>query len=431
MPQPAPSFTRMERAPTPPNGALLVPSTIRRPYANGRAESSQSRPSDLRGPPPVPPVPTPSAPPQFTGRPSPRPRRAASPPVMRPESFDAGAMAYIAAEMPERAATPPRPRPTTPSSSSQSQVPPPPSLPASLRPGRGRRPSNASSSTRSFASGITSVSAQVPFSTLSGSPDRSSVATPPPISAATPPSIPSSLSVAAGSKRQNGSTLPVANGSAEPSTNGSAIPMPNSAAYPATNGFSLHVATASTSSYSPSVVTTIVPEPSLETPRPHNLSASPSARTRKLSSGTNEPASQATQGRREPNTRVSFFDPANQAVLDRLLSGDIAFRDDWDEDAGEEIEVAEETTQAMLSSVEEMLEGYEWASGDILAGTARGTTDLIEARLLDELTALDKVGLKSTVLTRILTTSTCRPIFIPSLSPMTVSISCSSILMNH
>lgn len=108
---------------------------------------------------------------------------------------------------------------------------------------------------------------------------------------------------------------------------------------------------------------------------------------------TSTPAS--AQGRREPNARVSFFDPANQAALDRLLSGDIALQDDWDEGTGEEVEVAEEAARAMLTSFEEMLEGYEWASGDILSSTARGTTDLIEARLIDELMALDKANIHS------------------------------------
>jgi exocyst complex component 1 len=53
----------------------------------------------------------------------------------------------------------------------------------------------------------------------------------------------------------------------------------------------------------------------------------------------------------------------------------------------------EETAQATMTSVEEMLEGYEWASDDVIGRkTARGTADLIEARLLDELMALEKVS---------------------------------------
>ncbi|EEB87440.1 hypothetical protein MPER_15204, partial [Moniliophthora perniciosa FA553] len=45
-----------------------------------------------------------------------------------------------------------------------------------------------------------------------------------------------------------------------------------------------------------------------------------------------------------------------------------------------------------MESVEEMIEGYEWASDDVIGRkTARGAADLIEARLLDELMALEKV----------------------------------------
>ena len=100
----------------------------------------------------------------------------------------------------------------------------------------------------------------------------------------------------------------------------------------------------------------------------------------------------SSQQRREPNARVSFFDPANQAVLDRLLSGDVVLQDDKEDGNEEGVEVGEETAQAMLTSVEEMLEGYEWASGDFMGGSGRGTTDQVEARLLDELMALEKVN---------------------------------------
>jgi len=45
-----------------------------------------------------------------------------------------------------------------------------------------------------------------------------------------------------------------------------------------------------------------------------------------------------------------------------------------------------------MANVEEMLEGYEWASDDILGRMrGRGAVDQIEARLLDELMALEKV----------------------------------------
>ncbi|THH33432.1 hypothetical protein EUX98_g736 [Antrodiella citrinella] len=69
-----------------------------------------------------------------------------------------------------------------------------------------------------------------------------------------------------------------------------------------------------------------------------------------------------------------------------------------DEDPDEEGGGAEviENAQATLSSVEEMLEGYEWASENILSGKAvRGTADQIQARLLDELMALEKANIHS------------------------------------
>ena len=64
---------------------------------------------------------------------------------------------------------------------------------------------------------------------------------------------------------------------------------------------------------------------------------------------------------------------------------------DGDGDGGGEAE--DESAQVTLESVEEMLEGYEWASDDILGRRAlTGTAEQIEARLLDELMALDKVS---------------------------------------
>lgn len=86
---------------------------------------------------------------------------------------------------------------------------------------------------------------------------------------------------------------------------------------------------------------------------------------------------------------MSFFDPPNQTSLDRLIAGHGG--PEGDGDGGGEGD-GEETAQATMASVEEMLEGYEWASEDVMGRkTARGTADLIEARLLDELMALEKV----------------------------------------
>lgn len=97
------------------------------------------------------------------------------------------------------------------------------------------------------------------------------------------------------------------------------------------------------------------------------------------------PIPEAPPPRREHNNRVSFFDPVNQAALDRLVSGDYA----EDGNPGDE-----ETSQATMASIEEMLEGFEWASDDFFGRrrkNSKGAADLVGARLLDELIALEKV----------------------------------------
>ena len=87
--------------------------------------------------------------------------------------------------------------------------------------------------------------------------------------------------------------------------------------------------------------------------------------------------------RREQNTRVSFYDPPNQVTFDRLLFGNANISADGDEE--------EENTATTMSNVEEMIEGYEWASDDVITRkSSRGAADMIEARLLDELMALEK-----------------------------------------
>lgn len=51
-----------------------------------------------------------------------------------------------------------------------------------------------------------------------------------------------------------------------------------------------------------------------------------------------------------------------------------------------------------MANVEEMLEGYEWASGSVLGSSGanrRGAADQIEARLLDELLALERANIHS------------------------------------
>jgi exocyst complex component 1 len=88
--------------------------------------------------------------------------------------------------------------------------------------------------------------------------------------------------------------------------------------------------------------------------------------------------------RRDQNVRISFYDPANQATLDRLITGEVGAQSDNEGD--------DENSLATMSNVEDMIEGYEWASDDIIGRKpSRATADLIEARLLNELMALEKV----------------------------------------
>lgn len=84
--------------------------------------------------------------------------------------------------------------------------------------------------------------------------------------------------------------------------------------------------------------------------------------------------------RKDPYARISFYDPANQAMADRLLAGSGSL--------GEE-----ESNEATMANIEEMLEGYEWGSIGTLGtwGEPKGAADQIEARLLKELSALDAV----------------------------------------
>jgi hypothetical protein len=71
-------------------------------------------------------------------------------------------------------------------------------------------------------------------------------------------------------------------------------------------------------------------------------------------------------------------------MLDRLIIGNEPQAD---------IEGDEESARATLASVEEMIEGYEWASDDVIGRKMnKGAVDMIEARLLDELTALEKAS---------------------------------------
>ncbi|KAG6854241.1 hypothetical protein C0991_009259 [Blastosporella zonata] len=111
-------------------------------------------------------------------------------------------------------------------------------------------------------------------------------------------------------------------------------------------------------------------------------------RTRKQSSQSAVLYTSDTAPRRDQNARISFYDPANQATLDRLLSGGTSVNVDTEGD--------DENPSATMANVEDMIEGYEWASDDVITRkTSRGVADLIEARLLDELLALEKANIHS------------------------------------
>lgn len=66
-----------------------------------------------------------------------------------------------------------------------------------------------------------------------------------------------------------------------------------------------------------------------------------------------------------------------------LLPGAPGLNIDADKDAAE---------QALLSNVEEMLEGFDWTAG-VGSTTKKGSADAIESRLLDELAALDSANI--------------------------------------
>ena len=88
------------------------------------------------------------------------------------------------------------------------------------------------------------------------------------------------------------------------------------------------------------------------------------------------PKREMTRGDPLANARISFFDPANQATADRLFFG-----------------TATGAEEDPMGNVEEMLEGIDWGARP--RGTKDGgAADMIEARLLDELTALEKVCLE-------------------------------------
>ncbi|KAI0652057.1 exocyst complex component Sec3-domain-containing protein [Trametes meyenii] len=325
------AFSRMERAPTPTGGAPLPPASPRRPVANGYADSPRQN-GRMSG--------TSSYAPSTPGpRSSSRARRPRSPP--RADSPDLSRPP--ATIVPERSGTPVRNRPATPS---REPLPPP----SAMRPRHARLPSNADTTNRTSA-----ASSQVPSIILPSTPASAQ-----------------STSQTTHNDRANGY------GSTRPS-----LDIPSRSNSPASSIIQPSPRSA--------VGDPVLPYSSNSLPA---VSASP-ARAQPSRLSPNGAATDTGPIRRE-NTRVSFFDPSNQATLNRVLAGDALLHEEGEGEGEGAAEVEDESAQATLQSVEEMLEGYEWASDDILGRRAlSGTAEQIEARLLDELMALDKANIHS------------------------------------
>ncbi|KAF8213226.1 exocyst complex component sec3 subunit [Mycena galopus ATCC 62051] len=273
---------------------------------------------------------------------------------------------YGAAKQSAQNGTPRRPpnnqRPVTPSQAendyNQRMPSPPPRAPS--RNGLPSRPASPANSTRSFST-IRSNPRPVPSASASSSPQ--------------PPRI-----RPAGRRPSNAaSTL-----SQVPAINLAAVasrPAPENR-----NGSSDSLSVNRPSKDSPISSASAYPSPArAPSPSPSTRTPSPSVpRTTPKRTGTVGAMADGTS-RRDQNARISFFDPGNQAALDRLIIS-----------APNEVDGEEESAQATMSNVEEMIEGYEWAIDDVIGRkSARGAADLIEARLLDELLALDKANIHS------------------------------------
>ncbi|RPD57026.1 hypothetical protein L227DRAFT_578216 [Lentinus tigrinus ALCF2SS1-6] len=333
-----PAFQRMDRAPTPTNGAPLPPTTPVRSVANGYGEASpytNGRTGRASG---VNPSSTPSVRSSSRARRPRSPPRADSPDLTRPPP----------STVPERTATSSRTRPITPSREPREPLPPP----SALRPRHARLPSNTDTSSRTSAA---TTSSQAP-----------SIAYPSSVTSVQSEFQYTEVRTNGYSTTRGSLDVPRA---ASPASASVAQPSPRSAY-----------------AMSPNAVGSVTPS---------SITPTPSARQQPVRSASYG-ATESGNGQRRENTRVSFFDPANQATLNRVLSGDAMLHEEVDGEGEGTGEVEDESAQATLESVEEMLEGYEWASDDILGRRAlTGTAEQIEARLLDELMALDKANIHS------------------------------------
>ncbi|KDQ63382.1 hypothetical protein JAAARDRAFT_53605 [Jaapia argillacea MUCL 33604] len=341
--------------------------------------------------------------PSISTRSQSRPRRGPSPAVTssRPPTPDSTSTPMPAVPVPLPSSSVPTSSPfgqtASPSFSSSSTN-------STIRPRQARRPSNAASTSGSITASRMSTASQAPSLNIPSSPTPSRAK----------PNGPSILSNSYHAESQ--SILSSSRGSLDVPT------APLSSSFTPNSSFSMYApdtprvrpvsptASANSSSFnggpSKSQSQTSLQKGRLPSRGPSPLP--PEIMSRGISQANSQGLSQ--QSRRDQNARISFFDPVNQATLDRLLSGDMILpasptgeRDreggegEGGEGGGADAEIGEESAQATMTSVEEMLEGYEWASEDIIGGRSRATNaaDQIEARLLDELTALERANVHS------------------------------------
>ncbi|KZT02419.1 uncharacterized protein LAESUDRAFT_730167 [Laetiporus sulphureus 93-53] len=325
---------RMDRAPTPTNGAPLPPASPRRPVMKEPHETHQHKHSE-----------------QFDEFPLPKPHalgstRQRAGTLTRTDSSDTTA-SRTATVAPDRSGTPSRGRPSTPSSQ--------PAIPLALRPGHTRRVSNVSQINGTSSTVISPTTSTPPRVVLQTPPTNASQ----PLPRVTPQPPPVSITT-----RLNGA--------------GANLEVPS------TSPINRH-SPLSTYSSVPEPVQLLVPTPR----QPLSARRSPSR------APTMEPG-ESGQPRREQNARISFYDPTNQATINRLLSGDVIIHDDVDGEGEDTATQEDENALDTLESMEEMLEDSEWGNDDILGRrSVTGAADRMEARLLDELTALEKANIYS------------------------------------
>ncbi|KAI6162084.1 exocyst complex component Sec3-domain-containing protein [Pisolithus thermaeus] len=276
------------------------------------------------------------------------------------------------------------------------------SLPASDVPTTGKQTPLPTTSVTSPLSQVSHERAQTP---LSQSPARSYLVNPPSRSASPADFLPGPMSHVAATQITASYRSPSPTTAQQHQQPQTALPIPplsapaTGASHPSSLVPSRQPMSNPSSRHSQESVSNI--RPSLDLPQGHSpLSAYPPtaalppprvespALTHSVSRAEAPKTPGTPHARREHSNRVSFFDPANQAAIGRLVAGDLGEEEDT--------EVGQETSQATMLSVEEMLEGYDWASDDMFdRKSTRGAADLVEARLLDELTALEKANIHS------------------------------------